>query len=99
MNANERSLPRGAAAGTKDGWRGMESVMAAVLWVTDRIAAAMERSCQRRALAALSDHQLRDIGLTREDVMRGNPQPARRQDAPAGEQWPAVIHDDLSRAA
>lgn len=99
MNDNERSLPRGAAAGTKDGWRGMESAMAAVLWVADRIAVAMERSCQRRALGALSDHQLRDIGLTREEVMRRSAKPVRRESAAAGEQWPAVIHDDLSRAA
>ncbi len=32
------------------------------------IAAALERSRQRRALGTLSDHQLNDIGLTRRDV-------------------------------
>jgi uncharacterized protein YjiS (DUF1127 family) len=28
-----------------------------------------QRSRQRRALATLSDHQLRDVGLTREEVL------------------------------
>jgi len=99
MNANEERLPRSAAAGTKDGWSGEWPIMAALLWIADRIAMAMERPQQRRALVALSDHQLRDIDLTREEVTRGNAKPVRRESAAAGEQWPAVIHDDLSRAA
>jgi uncharacterized protein YjiS (DUF1127 family) len=99
MNDNERSLPRGAAAGAKDGWSVGTSVVAAALRIAERIALAMERSQQRRALLGLSEHQLRDIGLTRGEVMRGTAKPARRDDAPAGEGRPAVIHDDLSRAA
>jgi uncharacterized protein YjiS (DUF1127 family) len=35
----------------------------------------MERSRQRRALAALNDHLLRDIGLTRDAVRRECAQP------------------------
>jgi uncharacterized protein YjiS (DUF1127 family) len=34
------------------------------------IARAIERSRQRRALASLGDHALRDIGITRADAMR-----------------------------
>jgi uncharacterized protein YjiS (DUF1127 family) len=34
----------------------------------DWVIAAMERGRQRRALAALSDYQLHDIGLSRSDV-------------------------------
>ncbi len=36
--------------------------------VIDWLADAMERSRQRRALGALSEHQLHDIGLSRSDV-------------------------------
>jgi len=99
MHANDRSLPRSAAAGTKDGWNGARSIMAAARRVAGRIAAALERSQQRRALAALSDHQLRDIGLTREEVMSANARPVWRKDVPACEQGPAESHDDLQRAA
>jgi uncharacterized protein YjiS (DUF1127 family) len=35
-----------------------------------RILAAVERSRQRRALTALNDYMLYDIGLTREDFVR-----------------------------
>jgi uncharacterized protein YjiS (DUF1127 family) len=41
-------------------------VLASGLWRT--IGAACARARQRRHLVALSDHQLRDIGLTRSDV-------------------------------
>jgi uncharacterized protein YjiS (DUF1127 family) len=36
---------------------------------------ALERSRQRRALARLSDARLRDIGLTRDDVLRESAKP------------------------
>jgi uncharacterized protein YjiS (DUF1127 family) len=36
--------------------------------VIDWLADAMERSRQRRALGALSEYQLHDIGLSRSDV-------------------------------
>ncbi|WP_374653252.1 DUF1127 domain-containing protein [Dongia sp.] len=36
--------------------------------IVDWLAGARERSRQRRALAALSEDQLRDIGLSRSDV-------------------------------
>jgi uncharacterized protein YjiS (DUF1127 family) len=38
--------------------------------IAKRLLAALERSQQRRALAALNDHLLHDIGLTREDFVR-----------------------------
>jgi len=41
---------------------------------------AMERSQHRRALLALSDHQLRDIGLTREQVLSQSPKPVQHSE-------------------
>lgn len=37
-------------------------------WAYERILIWVERSRERRHLAMLSDHMLRDIGLTREEV-------------------------------
>jgi uncharacterized protein YjiS (DUF1127 family) len=72
---------------------------AALLEVARRIAGALGRSCQPRALAPLSDHQLRDIGVTRAEVMTGKTKPLGRKDVLAGEPWPvAIIHDDLRAA-
>jgi uncharacterized protein YjiS (DUF1127 family) len=52
------------------------SAIAAALWPRIRLARVKswvhlcgQRSRQRRALATLSDHQLRDIGLSREEVL------------------------------
>jgi uncharacterized protein YjiS (DUF1127 family) len=39
------------------------------------IATWSERARQRRALAALDDHQLRDLGLTRSDAFRESSRP------------------------
>ncbi|WP_374377891.1 DUF1127 domain-containing protein [Dongia sp.] len=39
------------------------------------MAAAFERGRQRRTLGTLSDHQLKDIGLTRADVARETAKP------------------------
>ncbi|HKF62727.1 MAG TPA: DUF1127 domain-containing protein [Dongiaceae bacterium] len=51
------------------------SAIAAALWPRIRLARLKkwlhlcgQRSRQRRALATLSDHQLQDLGLTREEV-------------------------------
>jgi uncharacterized protein YjiS (DUF1127 family) len=41
-----------------------------IVRIAMRFMAAVERSQQRRALAALSDHVLYDIGLTRDDFAR-----------------------------
>ena len=50
------------------GWRRLgAAVRVAWFW--------LERSRQRRALAALDDHLLRDIGLTRDAVLRECAQP------------------------
>ena len=77
MQAGNESLPR-SATGTAYGWRIVRPVAAALLRVAKRITGAVGRSCQRRALAALSDHQLQDMGLTRAEVIaqylkRGRP--------------------------
>ena len=52
-----------------------QTAIGATLWPRIRLARLKtwlhlcgQRSRQRRALAALSDHQLRDLGLTREEV-------------------------------
>jgi len=52
------------------------SAIAATLWPRIRFARMKnwfrlcgQRSRQRRALATLSDHQLRDLGLSREEVL------------------------------
>jgi len=44
-------------------------IVAGIIWIAMRFRAATERSRQRRALAQLDDHLLRDIGLTRRDFM------------------------------
>jgi uncharacterized protein YjiS (DUF1127 family) len=41
---------------------------------------ALQRSQHQRALRALSDHQLQDIGLTREEVMSGGSKAAWQPD-------------------
>jgi len=52
------------------------TAIAATLWPRIRLARVTswlhlcgQRSRQRRALATLSDHQLRDLGITREEVL------------------------------
>lgn len=45
-------------------------IVAGVMRIAIRCLAALERSRQRRALAALNDHMLYDIGLTRDDFVR-----------------------------
>ncbi|MGD9742194.1 MAG: DUF1127 domain-containing protein [Dongiaceae bacterium] len=53
-----RHLPNALLAGLAPGARAM------LRWIRE----APERSAQRRALAALDEAQLRDIGLSRADV-------------------------------
>jgi uncharacterized protein YjiS (DUF1127 family) len=48
-----------------------------------RFSAAVERYRQNCALAALDDHLLKDIGLTRADVMRETAKSIWRDDATA----------------
>jgi uncharacterized protein YjiS (DUF1127 family) len=45
-------------------------IIAAIAATARLFLAAMERSRQRRALAALNDRRLQDIGLTREEFLR-----------------------------
>jgi uncharacterized protein YjiS (DUF1127 family) len=46
------------------------TIIDGIVRIAMRLVAAVERSQQRRALAALDDHLLQDIGLTREDFVR-----------------------------
>ena len=72
---------------------------AAVGRAGDRLALAMERSRQRRALALLSDHQLADIGLSREQVMAESTASVWQDDAAPATPRATVLVDDLRHAA
>ena len=65
MPAFDLSLPRTTAP-----WRAKRQLIhpVAAAWVL--LAAWIERGRQRNALAALNDHQLRDIGITRLEAAR-----------------------------
>ena len=56
-----------ATAGSADGARSARWPIFRLL--AQRLFEALQRSRQRRALAALSDHLLHDVGLTRVDFM------------------------------
>jgi uncharacterized protein YjiS (DUF1127 family) len=58
-----------AAAGSDAGGAIANRIAAAARNLADRFSAAMKRSQQCRALAVLPDHLLRDIGLTRDQLM------------------------------
>ncbi len=45
-------------------------IIAGIVRIAIRCLATLERSRQRRALAALNDYMLHDIGLTRDDFVR-----------------------------
>ncbi len=64
-----------------------------------RLALAMERSRQRRALALLSDHQLADIGLSREQVMAESTASVWQDDAAPATPRATVLVDDIRHAA
>jgi uncharacterized protein YjiS (DUF1127 family) len=64
-----------------------------------RLARAMERSRQRRALAQLSDHQLADIGLSREQVMAESMASVWQDDSAPAAPRRSVLVDDLRHAA
>jgi uncharacterized protein YjiS (DUF1127 family) len=64
-----------------------------------RLALAMERSRQRRALALLSDHQLADIGLSREQVMAESTASVWQDDAGPATPRATVLVDDIRHAA
>jgi uncharacterized protein YjiS (DUF1127 family) len=59
---------------------------------------AMERSQQRRALLGLSDHQLRDIGLTREQVLAHSPEPIQQTETQTPAQSQGKSSHDLRAA-
>jgi uncharacterized protein YjiS (DUF1127 family) len=61
----EREAGRAAAAARPARWLG-----ALIVRIAKWLFAALERSRQRRALAALSDHLLQDAGLTRDEFLR-----------------------------
>jgi uncharacterized protein YjiS (DUF1127 family) len=77
----------------------LQRVTAAVSRAGDRFAQAMERSRQRRALRLLSDHQLADIGLTREQVLADSATSVRRDEQAAATPQRSVLVDDLRSAA
>jgi uncharacterized protein YjiS (DUF1127 family) len=62
--AAARSDFRGARAGHQD-WPWLHAMQRAA----KRVLTCHERARQRRQLECLSDHMLRDIGLTRADVL------------------------------
>jgi uncharacterized protein YjiS (DUF1127 family) len=59
---------------------------------------ALQRSQHRRALRALSDHQLRDIGLTREEVISGSSSFWRQPEPAAPDQFRQESSDDRRAA-
>jgi uncharacterized protein YjiS (DUF1127 family) len=65
----------------------------------DCLALAMERSRQRRALAQLSDHQLADIGLSREQVLAESMASVWQDDSAPAAPRRSVLVDDLRHAA
>lgn len=74
-------------------------IAAAIGRAGNRMALAMERSRQRRALALLSDHQLADIGLSREQVMAESTASVWQDDAAPAQPRATVLVDDLRHAA
>jgi uncharacterized protein YjiS (DUF1127 family) len=68
-----------ATAGSADGARSARKRILRL--IAQRLFEALQRSRQRRALAALSDHQLHDVGLTRVDFMRRTAPLGRSSDA------------------
>jgi uncharacterized protein YjiS (DUF1127 family) len=65
----------------------------------NRLALMMERSQQRRALTQLSDHQLADIGLSREQVMAQNTGSVWQDDTAPATPRQSVLVDDIRHAA
>ncbi|MFM9841354.1 MAG: DUF1127 domain-containing protein [Dongiaceae bacterium] len=74
-------------------------IAAAIGRVKGRLALAMERPRQRRALARLSDHQLADIGLSREQVLAESTASVWQDDSAPASARAAVLVDDLRHAA
>jgi uncharacterized protein YjiS (DUF1127 family) len=74
-------------------------IAAAAGRIGGRAARAMERSRQRRALALLSDHQLADIGLTREQIMAESASSVWQEEPMPATELPKVLVDDLRQAA
>ncbi len=74
-------------------------IAAAVGRAGDRLARAMERSQQRRALTQLSDHQLADIGLSREQVMAQSTGSVWQDDTAPATPRQSVLVDDIRHAA
>jgi uncharacterized protein YjiS (DUF1127 family) len=74
-------------------------VAGALKKAADWILLAMERSQQRRALMSLSDHQLADIGLTRDEMLSATARTIWRSEAPAATPGLAPSNDDWRDAA
>jgi uncharacterized protein YjiS (DUF1127 family) len=77
----------------------LQRMAAAMGRAGDRFAQAMERSRQRRALRLLSDHQLADIGLTREQVLADSATSVWQDEPAAATPQRSVLVDDLRSAA
>jgi uncharacterized protein YjiS (DUF1127 family) len=87
------------ASAPKSGAGFLQRVTAAMGRANDRFARAMERSRQRRALRLLSDHQLADIGLTREQVLADSAASVWQDEPAAATPQRSVLVDDLRSAA
>lgn len=64
---SKRALAVSPARGTHAVPRGIARM---VVWLLEAATILVERHRQRRSLAALDDHLLRDVGLSRADVSR-----------------------------
>ncbi len=82
-----------------DGPGVFKRIAAAIGRAGSRAAQVMERSRQRRALAQLSDHQLADIGLTREQVLAETAASVWQDDSAPAAPRATVLVDDLRHAA
>ena len=59
-----------ASSGFGRRWQNFRKPLGVVSWILGRLFVWQERAIQRHSLAMLDDHGLRDIGLTRADVVR-----------------------------
>jgi uncharacterized protein YjiS (DUF1127 family) len=64
------AVPRRVGAACDDRPAAGRRIVDGIVRIVMRFATAGKRSQRRRALAALDDHMLHDIGLTREDLVR-----------------------------
>jgi len=74
-------------------------IAAAIGRTSGHMVRAMECSRQRRALALLSDHQLADIGLTREQIMAESTASFWEDESRPANPCVALLVDDIRHAA